>query len=158
MTTTEPVMATVHAPGAFDATGVVQGEAIGAPLIRQPSNRPGSAPQPVITSTSTGVIASSVLYSPLLSKMFARYDIDSSGGIDPTELCAALNSLGLSRDDVSLAMKRLDSNGDGLIQAGEWEANLDERLRSAIDRKLSEEATGLPSWLVTWLPNCCLKI
>ena len=148
--------AIVTAPGEVPP-GVVVGTAVGVPLTRQPSNRPPVAvSQTAMQSSSSTALAQAALYSPLMSKMFARFDLNKDGGLDQAELRAALESLQLSSDDVSVAIARIvDSSKDGVLQPVEWEASLDDRLRAAIHAKLdAETATPAGAAIPAWLRPC----
>lgn len=58
----------------------------------------------------------------LASTMFSKYDTDGSGLIDAHELSALCSELGrdLSPPQLALAMKTLDTSGEGMIDRGEF--------------------------------------
>jgi hypothetical protein len=160
MSTTVVASASVYVAGEHMSQTAVQGVAVGVPVIRQPSKRAATASShtaaPSVSSTSGAVLAESFLYSALSAKLFARFDIDSSGAIDQEELRLALRQLGLSDTDLTASMARFDVNQDGLIQLSEWEAGLDARTRAAIealvDAETASSTPGMPLWLHACIP------
>lgn len=140
------VPAVVAATRVSQIEGVVTGVAVGAPIQRQPSGNASNATDAGLSSLASGmsvaspVVAEAVLYSPLLGKMFARYDLDKSGTIDKAELSKMIKDLGVDIDtDAMMATFGERSHREGTITLSEWEKGLDEKMRTAIEEKLDEE-------------------
>ena len=124
--------------------GVVTGVAVGVPVARQPS---GSATDAALSNLGAGMsletpeVAVGWTYSPMMAKMFARYDIDKSGTISPDELKQMLADLKLDLDlDTVMSSFGERSHREGSINLSDWEKGLDESIKAAIEKKLDEEA------------------
>lgn len=77
--------------------------------------------------------------SHMLEALFARYDIDNSGGIDRHELLVALNSLGLSTDSsqASKVLEKYDVDGSGVLEVSEF-CHLIDELRAYHTKLMAE--------------------
>ena len=87
----------------------------------------------------------------IVQEAFERYDVDSSGTIDNSELRAALNHLGIPTDSVQATnvLKRFDADRSGALELSEFR-RLHAELQGSIDmrvRQMEAEQWTAAKWL-----------
>ena len=77
-----------------------------------------------------------------VATLFKAFDKDGSGSIDVAELASGLVSLGvsLSPDQVMAIREDLDSNGDGTISKGEFEAAIKSKSKGTPTKRVSSSS------------------
>jgi hypothetical protein len=77
--------------------------------------------------------------NPLFA-VFQQLDSDSSGSLDVREVRRALRALDLGASvDIDALMTKMDTDGDGQIDMGEWASNLPTDVYVAINNRLTDD-------------------
>lgn len=74
---------------------------------------------------------------PDIAKAFAQFDVDGNGTLEKSELQRAFRAIGFKKLEVTDELfASFDYDGDGRITINEFDANLKDKTRKAIEEKL----------------------
>lgn len=109
------------------------GSSVAAPPAKEPptTQAPPAKEPPTSQAPVTGPVR------PDIAKAFAQFDVDGNGTLEKSELQRAFRAIGFKKVEVTDELfASFDFDGNGHVTLHEFDVNLKDKTRTAIEEKL----------------------